>query len=64
MLYSALYTARLVGASAFVLENLFSIKKRRFTKNPNTNRKISRFAKRLLLIHGVLRAVRMEFRVC
>lgn len=50
--------AKLVEATHVVFENLFEVKKRRFTKNPNANRKISKFAKRQLLLHGVLKSLR------
>jgi len=62
-LYSALSTAKLVGVSTIVFENLFLVKRQRFTVNPNANRKISKFTKRQLLLHGVLRAIRTGFRV-
>jgi len=62
-LYAALDTARLVGASTVALENLFVVKKRRFTGNETANRKISKFAKKQLLLHGVLRAVKIGFKV-
>lgn len=62
-LRNTLNTAKLVGVSTIVFENLFLIKKRKFTVNPNANRKISKFTKRQLLLHGVLRAIRTGFRV-
>jgi len=37
-----------------VFENLFNIKRRRYTFNPKANRKITRFAKRQLLVHGII----------
>ena len=62
-LYTALDVAKAVGASTVAFENLFLVKKRRFAVSANANRKISKFAKRQLLLHGVIRAIRMGFRV-
>nr|WP_202945690.1 hypothetical protein [Thermogladius calderae] len=50
--------AKLVGATHVAFENLLDIKKRRYTRSPSANRKISRFAKRQLLLHGILRSLR------
>ncbi len=50
--------AKLVGATHIAFENLFDIRKRRYTRSPSANRKISRFAKRQLLLHGILRSLR------
>jgi predicted transposase len=49
--------AKQVGATCIAFENLFAVKKR-FTGNPTANRKISKFAKRQLLLHGILRSLR------
>jgi len=62
-LHSALSTATLVGASTIVFENLFSVKKRRFTRNAGANRKISKFAKKQILVHGVLKSIRAGLKV-
>jgi len=45
------------------LENLFVIKKREYTRNPTANRKITRFAKKELLRHGILMAMKYGFKV-
>ena len=37
--------------------------KRRFTRSKSGNRKVSRFAKRQMLIHGVIKALRLGFNV-
>jgi len=37
--------------------------RRRFTKSKSGNRRISRFAKRQLLTHGVIKALRLGFNV-
>jgi len=42
---------------------LFLVKRRRFTRSRSGNRKITRFAKRQLLIHGVIKALRLGFNV-
>lgn len=47
-----------MGVSHIAFENLLIIKKRRFTKNPIANRKITRFEKQLLL-HGIIEALRL-----
>lgn len=41
-----------------VFENLFDIKHRRFTWNPRVNRKITRFAKKQLLVHGIIHSLK------
>ena len=46
-----------------VFENLLLIKKRRYTKNRKANRKITRFAKRELLQHGMVMAMKYGFKV-
>lgn len=50
--------AKLVGVTYIAFENLFKVKKRRFTKSFNANRRISKFAKKQLLLHGILKSVR------
>ncbi len=54
----SILTAILVGASTIAFENLFLVKKKRFTGSSRANRRISRFAKKQLLVHGLLRAIR------
>ncbi|MEM0341534.1 MAG: hypothetical protein QW387_02190 [Desulfurococcus sp.] len=51
------YVAR-IGADYVAFENLYEVKRKRFTENPTANRKISKFAKRQLLLHGILRSLR------
>ncbi|MFP3234486.1 MAG: hypothetical protein RXR08_12745 [Sulfolobaceae archaeon] len=52
-----------VGVDYVVFEDLFLVKRRRFTRNKSGNRKVSRFAKRQMLIHGVIKALRLGFNV-
>jgi predicted transposase len=52
-----------VGVDYVVFEDLFLVKRRRFTRSKSGNRKVSRFAKRQLLIHGVIKALRLGFNV-
>lgn len=42
-----------------VFEDLFLIKSRKFEKSRSGNRKISKFAKKQMLIHGVIKALRL-----
>jgi len=39
------------------------VKRRRFAKSKSDNRKITRFAKKQLLIHGVIKVLRLGFNV-
>jgi len=48
-----------VGVDYVAFEDLLLIKGRRFTRSGN--RKITRFAKRQLLTHGVIKALRLGF---
>lgn len=50
-----------VGVAVF--ENLFIVKKRRFTKSSTANRKIARFAKRELLQHAIVMAMKYGFKI-
>ncbi|MFP3234827.1 MAG: hypothetical protein RXR08_14700 [Sulfolobaceae archaeon] len=52
-----------VGVDYVVFEDLFLVKKRKFTRSKSGNRKVSRFAKKQLLIHGVIKALRLGFNV-
>jgi transposase, putative, N-terminal domain len=52
-----------VGVDYVAFEDLFLVKRRRFTRSRSGNRKVSRFAKRQMLIHGVIRALRLGFNV-
>mgnify|MGYP001626170773 CR=1 FL=1 len=53
-------SANYFGIKAVVFEDLFKIKSRSPTRNPNANRKISRFTKREMLIHGALHAMKKK----
>ena len=52
-----------VGVDYVVFEDLFLVKRRKFTTSMSGNRKITRFAKKQLLIHGVIKALRLGFNV-
>lgn len=60
-LSEALKWCRRIGVDYVAFEDLTKIRDRRFAKNPNANRKISRFAKRELLRHGVIKALKLCF---
>ena len=51
------------NVGAVVFENLLVIRKRRYTRNRKANRKITRFAKRELLQHGIVMAMKHGFKV-
>jgi len=52
-----------VGVDYVVFEDLFLVKRRKFTKSKSGNRKVSRFAKRQMLIHGVIGRFRTPLRI-
>ena len=52
-----------VGVDYVAFEDLFLVKNRRFTRSKSGNRKITRFAKRQMLIHGVIKSLRLGFNV-
>ena len=52
-----------VGVDYVAFEDLFLVKNRRFTRSKSGNRKVSRFAKRQMLTHGVIKALRLGFNV-
>ena len=52
-----------VGVDYVVFEDLFLVKRRKFTRSKSDNRKITRFAKRQMLTHGVIKALRLGFNV-
>ena len=58
-LSEALKWCRRIGVDYVAFENLTKVKMRRFTNNSNANRKISRFAKKELLKHGVIKALKL-----
>jgi IS605 OrfB family transposase len=51
------------GVGTVVFENLLLVKRKRFTRSEKANRKIARFAKRQLIQHGVVMALKYGFRV-
>ncbi len=51
--------ARRIGVDYVVFENLFVVKKRSRVSSPSGNRKITRFAKKQLLQHGLLMAMKL-----
>ena len=51
------------GVGTVVFENLLVIKRRKYTGSRTANRKITRFAKRELLQHGVIMAMKYGFKV-
>jgi len=57
----ALVWCRRLGVDYIVFENLTSIKTGKFTNNRYANRKITKFAKRQILVHGVIEALRLGF---
>jgi predicted transposase len=52
-----------IGVDYVVFEDLFLVKRRKFARSKSGNRKVSRFAKRQMLIHGVIKALRLGFNV-
>jgi len=52
-----------VGVDYVVFEDLFLVKNRRFTRSKSGNRKASRFAKKQMLTHGVVKSLRLGFNV-
>jgi predicted transposase len=52
-----------IGVDYVAFEDLFLVKRRKFTRSKSGNRKITRFAKRQMLIHGVIKALRLGFNV-
>ena len=55
----ALEWCRRVGVDYVVFEDLARIGYRRFTSNPYANRKITKFPKKQILIHGVIKALKL-----
>jgi len=52
-----------VGVDYVAFEDLFLVRGRKFTRSMSGNRKVSRFAKKQLIIHGVIKALRLGFNV-
>jgi hypothetical protein len=52
-----------VGVDYVAFEDLFLVKRRKFTGSKSGNRKVSRFAKKQLLVHGVIKSLRLGFNV-
>ena len=51
------------GVGIVVFENLLAIKHRKYVRSPTANRKIARFAKRELLQHAIISAMKYGFKV-
>ncbi len=62
-LSEALKWCKRIGVDYIVFEDLTRIKYRSFTSNPYANRKISKFAKKQVLIHGVIDALKLGFTI-
>ncbi len=60
-LSNALEWCRGVGVDYVVFEDLGRIKYRKFMNNPYANRKIAKFPKKQILIHGVIKALKLGF---
>ncbi len=52
------FAVRKYSTGFVVFENLFNIKYGRYLFNPKANRKVTRFAKRQLLVHGIIYSLR------
>jgi len=52
-----------IGVDYVAFEDSFLVKKRKFTGSKSGNRKVSRFAKKQLLVHGVIKSLRLGFNV-
>ena len=52
-----------IGVDYVAFEDLFLVKKRKFTGSKSGNRKVSHFAKKQLLIHSVIKSLRLGFNV-
>jgi predicted transposase len=63
VLSEALNLLSRVGVDYVVFEDLFLVKRRKFTTSKSGNRKVTRFAKKQLLVHGVIKALRLGFNV-
>jgi len=50
-----------LGVDYVVFEDLTKIKTRKFSNNCYVNRKITKFAKKQILVHGVIKALRLGF---
>ncbi len=62
-LANALKWCRRIGVNYVVFEDLTKIKTRRFTSNPSANLKITRFPKKQMIRHGVIKALKLGFTV-
>ncbi|RLG79451.1 MAG: hypothetical protein DRO40_12880 [Thermoprotei archaeon] len=62
-LADALKWCRRIGVDYIVFEDLIKIKTRKFTSNPTINRKITRFPKKQMIRHGVMKALKLGFTV-
>ena len=62
-LLNALMWCRRIGVDYVVFEDLTRIRYKRFTSNPYANRKITKFPKKQILAHGVVKALKQGFTV-
>ena len=62
-LSEALKWCRRIGVDYMVFEDLTRVKAKRFTNSPYANRKIARFPKKQLLVHGVINALKQGFTI-
>jgi len=60
-LSNALEWCKGIGVDYVVFEDLARIRHRKFTSNPYANRKITKFPKKQILIHGVIKALKLGF---
>ena len=63
VLANALKWCRKIGVDYIVFEDLTRVKNKRFTSNPYANRKITKFPKKQMLRHGVIKALKLGFMV-
>ena len=60
-LSNALEWCKGIGVDYVVFEDLARIRHTKFTSNPYANRKITKFPKKQILIHGVIKALKLGF---
>jgi len=59
----ALKWCRRIGVDYIAFEDLTKIKTRRFINNPSANRKITKFPKKQMIRHGIIKALKLGFTV-
>jgi len=62
-LSDALGWCRRIGVDYIVFEELTKIKIKKYVSNPSINRKISKFPKKQVLVHGVIKALKLGLTV-